>query len=248
VRFKPHRLVAFRFGIYHRDVQREEENDMKLTTMCGLVVLAWAFAAGAAEPQDGAQPASFSFDKDAPGKKPPGFVLARTKNLGKPGKWVVEAQKDAPSGGQALGQIDNDDTNARYPVAVTTAAFPSDVKVSVKCKAVSGDTDQACGLVFRYKDENNYYITRSNVLEENVRLYHVKDGKRTQFASWDGKVPGKVWNELTAEAKGDTFRVYFNGQKVIEAKDSTFSAGGKVGLWTKADSVTYFDDLTVSPL
>jgi hypothetical protein len=220
---------------------------MKAITTAGLIALGLTLAA-AADAQDGTKGTTLTFDKDAPGKPPAGLTFARTKNLGKPGTWLVEAQKGAPSGGKALGQLDNDDTSARYPLAVTTTAFPANVKVSVKCKAVSGETDQACGLVFRYKDENNYYITRSNVLEENVRLYHVKDGKRTQFATWDGKVPGKVWNELSVEAKGDTLVVYFNGQKVIEAKDATFSAGGKVGLWTKADSITYFDDLTVTPL
>ena len=102
--------------------------------------------------------------------------------------------------------------------------------------------------MFRYQDEDNYYVTRANALEGNVRLYHVKDGKRTQFATWDGKVPVKVWHQLAVEAQGDTFRIYFNGQKIMEAKDKTFSAGGKVGLWTKADSITYFDDLVVAPL
>jgi hypothetical protein len=191
---------------------------------------------------------TYDFDKDPTGKAPSGFTLARTKNVGRPGKWVVDAQKDAPSGGQALGQLDRDDTNARYPLAVSGENAPANVRVAVKCKAVSGKVDQACGLVFRYKDENNYYLTRSNALESNVRLYHVKDGKRTQFATWDGPVPGKVWNELAAEAKGDTFRIYFNGKKVIEAKDKTFTDAGKVGLWTKADSVTFFDDLMVTPL
>jgi hypothetical protein len=211
-------------------------------------IFGWTLAASAAEPQDAAKVTTFNFDKDAAGKPPAGFTFARTKNLGKPGSWLVEAQKDAPSGGKALGQLDKDDTNARYPLAVTRTVFPSDVRVSVKCKAVSGETDQASGVVFRYQDENNYYISRSNVLEENVRLYHVKDGTRTQLATWDGKVPGKVWNDLSVEAKGDTFRVYFNRQKVIEARDGTFSAGGKVGVWTKADSITYFDDLVVTPL
>jgi hypothetical protein len=191
---------------------------------------------------------TYSFDKDDPGKPPVGFSFARTRNVGKPGKWVVEAQKDAPSGGKTLAQVDKDNTSARYAIAVTNEAAPANVRLSVKCKAISGEVDQACGLVFRYRDENNYYITRSNVLEENVRLYHVKDGKRTQFANWDGKVPGNVWTELTAEAKGDTLTVYFNGKKVIEAKDKTFSEPGKVGLWIKADSVSYFDDLKVSPL
>ena len=190
----------------------------------------------------------FGFDADAAGKLPSGFSFAHTAAVGKPGKWTIEQQKDAPSGGQALGQVDNDDTNARYPLAVANEPVLKDARVSVKCKAVSGEVDQACGLVFRYKDENNYYVTRSNVLEDNVRLYYVKDGKRKQFATWDGKVPGKAWNELAAEAKGDTLRVFFNGKKVIEAKDTTFTDAGKVGLWTKADSVTYFDDLKVAPL
>jgi hypothetical protein len=232
---------------FHPVVQ-EEEKDMRETTMGITIVIVCAGSAVTAEPQNAAKTTTFNFDKDAPGAKPAGFVFARTKNLGKPGKWVVQAQKDAPSPGNVLGQVDKDDTNARYPLAVTAAAVPGDVKVSVKCKAVSGETDQACGLVFRYKDENNYYVTRSNVLEGNVRLYHVKDGKRTQFANWDGKVAGNAWHELAAEAKGDSLRVYFNGQKVIEAKDSTFLAGGKAGLWTKADSVTYFDDFSISPL
>jgi hypothetical protein len=221
---------------------------MKGTTTIGFIVLGWVYAAAAAEPQDAAKSSSFNFDKDAVGKPPAGFTFAHTKNVGKPGKWLVQADKDAPSAGYALAQLEKDDTDARFPLAVTSATYPSDVKVSVKCKAVSGRTDQACGLVFRYRDENNYYLTRSNALEGNVRLYQVKDGKRTQFASWDGKVPGKAWNQLTAEAKGDTLRVHFNGQKVIEAKDQTFAAGGKVGLWTKADSITYFDDLVVTPL
>ena len=221
---------------------------MKLMVSSALVVLVWALAATAEEPPVRGTPNDWKFDEDRPGKPPVGFTFARTKNLGKPGKWVVEAQKDAPSAPNVLGQLDTDDTSARFPMAVTAAVFHSDVNVSVKCKAVSGDTDQACGIVFRYVDENNYYITRSNVIEENIRLYHVKNGKRTQLATWDGKVPAKVWNELSVEAKGDNLRVYFNRQKVLEAKDRTFRAGGRAGLWTKADSLVYFDDFNVTSM
>lgn len=108
--------------------------------------------------------------------------------------------------------------------------------------------DQACGLVFRYRDENNYYVTRANALEDNVRLYYVANGKRYQFASWSGRVSSGSWHELRADAKGDHFEVYWDGQKVIDAQDPTFQQPGKVGVWTKSDSVTYFDDLTVVPL
>jgi hypothetical protein len=191
---------------------------------------------------------TYTFDRDPPGKPPVGWAFARTRNVGAAGTWVVSVAKDAPSGGRALAQLDEDDTNGRYPLAIAPDDAPADLRISVKCKAVSGDVDQACGLVFRYQDENNYYVTRSNALEGNVRLYFVKDGKRTQIATWDGKVPGKGWNELAAEAKGDVLRVFFNGKQVIQHQDGTFSGGGKVGLWTKADSVTYFDDLTVSVL
>jgi hypothetical protein len=191
---------------------------------------------------------TWNFDKDAPHKHPAGFTFGLTAKAGKPGRWVVEAVKDAPSGGRALAQLDADPTDARYPLAVATEPVLKDLRVSVKCKMVSGEVDQACGLMFRYKDENNYYITRANVLEDNVRLYSVKDGKRKQFASWDGKVAPKAWHTLEVEAKGDQLRVSWNGKAVIEAKDATFGEAGKVGVWTKADSVTYFDDLAVMPL
>jgi hypothetical protein len=113
---------------------------------------------------------------------------------------------------------------------------------------VSGKTDEACGLVFRYQDENNYYVTRANALEDNVRLYHVVNGRRRQFAGWDGKVAAQTWHTLAVEARGDRFQVFFDGKPIIEAKDGTFKEAGKAGVWTKADSVTYFDALAVKAL
>ena len=89
---------------------------------------------------------------------------------------------------------------------------------------------------------------RANALEDNVRLYHVVKGRRVQFAGWDGKVASGVWHDLRVEAKGDHFEVTFDGKKVIEARDSTFGGAGKIGVWTKADSIIYFDDLSARPL
>jgi hypothetical protein len=114
----------------------------------------------------------------------------------------------------------------------------------VRCKAVSGTLDQACGVVFRYTDENNYYVARANALEDNIRFYYVKSGKRTQLASWSGRVSSGFWHELRVEAQGDRFSFFWDGQSVIEANDKTFPYSGKIGLWTKADSVTYFDNLS----
>jgi hypothetical protein len=190
---------------------------------------------------------TWTFDADRPNASPAGFSLARTGS-GRPGSWIVRADPEAPSMPNVLAQLDTDGTDDRFAVAVVDEPSLRDVKLSVRCKPVSGSVDQACGLVFRYRDHDNYYLTRANALENNVRLYYVKDGHRRQFEGWNGTVTGKAWHDLRVEARGDRFEVYWDGKKVIEGKDRTFSDAGKVGVWTKADSVTYFDDLSAAPL
>lgn len=192
---------------------------------------------------EGASMWVWNFDKEVAGKAPPGFTFSRTGN-GKLGRWVVQEEKGAPSGSHVLAQLDSDGTDYRFPIAVANEPSLRNLRLSVRCKPVSGKVDQACGLVFRYRDENNYYVTRANALEDNVRLYYVANGKRYQFASWSGRVSSDTWHELRADANGDRFEVYWDGKKVIDASDKTFADGGKIGLWTKADSVTYFDNLS----
>lgn len=190
-------------------------------------------------------PHTINFDTSGAEQAPVGFEFGRTGN-GAAGKWVVQAAADAPSKPNVLAQTDADDTDYRFPVAFTGPAL-KDLHLSVKCKPVSGRVDQGCGLVFRLKDADNYYVTRANALEDNVRLYHVIKGKRVQFASWNGKVKSGMWHELAVDAQDDHFQVSFDGTKVIDAHDKTFAEAGKFGLWTKADSVIYFDDLTATP-
>jgi hypothetical protein len=151
----------------------------------------------------------------------------------------------APSGGKVLAQTSIDKTSSRFPLCVYERLTASDVEVSVRFKPVSGTVDQAAGLVARYRDRNNYYIARANALEHNVRLYKVERGKRTQVAGVDVKVPANAWQTLTLALEGSHVRVSLNDHLLFEADDRTFSNAGMVGLWTKADSVTYFDDLTV---
>ena len=136
-----------------------------------------------------------------------------------------------------------DDTDFRFPVAVMNEPSLRDVRVSVRCRTISGRVDQACGLVARYRDENNYYVTRANALEGNVRLYHTVQRSRVEFASGNATVQSGTWSTLEVQAAGNSITVSWNGTPVISnASDSTF-AKGKIGLWTKADSVTAFDDL-----
>lgn len=186
----------------------------------------------------------WNFENGVANQPPAEFTLSRTGE-GRQGNWVIQKESQAPSGSYVLAQVDTDNTSYRFPVAVANEPVVRDLRVSVRCKPVSGKVDQACGLVFRYRDENNYYVARANGLEDNVRFYYVAAGKRHQLANWSGKVTNGVWHSLSVDAKGDRFQVFWNNQKVIEARDATFGEPGKVGLWTKADSVTYFDDLIV---
>jgi len=198
----------------------------------------------AAEAQQGR---TWDFEKDRVDEAPEGFSFGRT-GAGRMGRWVVRAEKDAPSGTHILAQLDHDATDFRFLLAVASEPTLLDLRLSVRCKPVSGAVDQACGLVIRYQDENNYYLTRANALEQNVRFYTVVNGTRQQLASWAGSVTGGVWHELRMDAQGDHFEVSWDGTKAIDVHDQTFREAGKVGVWTKADSVTAFDDLMVEPL
>jgi hypothetical protein len=189
----------------------------------------------------------WDFDNNPVDQSPAGFSFGRTGS-GRVGRWLIKTDKDAPSAANVLAQTDTDATSYRFPVAVADSALLRNARVSVRCKPVSGKVDQACGLVFRYRDENNYYVVRANALENNIRLYFVKEGKRQQFAGWDGPVSNGVWHGLRVEARDDRFEIYWNDKRVIDARDQTFKESGRIGAWTKADSVTYFDDLTVEPL
>ena len=115
----------------------------------------------------------------------------------------------------------------------------------VSFKAVAGKIDQGGGLVWRYKDAKNYYISRMNPLENNFRLYKVVDGKRTQLATVDVKAPEGMWHTLRIVQEGNHIQCYLNDKLELEAKDETFKEPGKIGFWTKADAQTLFADLKV---
>lgn len=201
-----------------------------------------AAAQSTAPTQTAPGPTTLTFDDGSANLPPAGFSFGRTGS-GALGRWVVKVEAGAPSGAQVLAQVDADDTSFRFPVAVLNAPLFQNVRISVRCQMVSGGVDQACGLVGRYRDENNYYITRANALEDNIRLYTVRDGKRSELASWSGRVTAKTWHDYRFEIRGDHLEVFWDGQRVIDHRDATFDDAGHVGVWTKADSVTYFDDL-----
>jgi len=188
---------------------------------------------------------TYNFDSDTVGAMPAKFHSART-GKGAESKWVVMADPTAPSKPNVVAQTSTDTTDYRFPLLISDEGSFKDLDLSVKFKAVAGEVDRAGGLVFRLKDANNYYIVRANALEDNYRLYHVVAGNRRQFAGANFKVTPGEWHELRVESVGNKIICYYDGAKKIEATDDTFKDAGKVGLWTKADSVTYFDDLRVT--
>src|SRR5947199_3134979 len=180
------------------------------------------------------------FDDRKAGVPPPCWTAAQTGSGN--AKWMVEKDDSAPSKPNVLKQSGQ----ATFPVCIKNDTSLKDGFVKVKFKPVAGKEDQAGGVIWRVQDANNYYISRANALEDNVTIYHTINGKRVAFKNINTKVTSGVWHTLRGNFAGNKFTVTFDGNKVIEATDESFANAGKVGVWTKADSVTLFDDFSFS--
>jgi 3-keto-disaccharide hydrolase len=184
-----------------------------------------------------------TFDTDTVGSAPKGWIFTMT-GKGAP-KWTVERDDTAPSKGLVLKQSGK----ATYPLALKEGSSIKSGFVEVRFKPIAGSEDRAAGLVWRAKDANNYYVVRANALEDNVVLYKTVNGVRSSLDIVGRKggygvkvpVPSDQWQTLRVDFAGTRFKVALNGKLLFEVDDATFGEAGKVGLWTKADSVTAFD-------
>ena len=181
-----------------------------------------------------------NFDLVKPGSLPAGWECGVT-GKGTP-RWTVEADPTAPSAPQVLQQSGS----GTFPWCVRKDASLADGRIEVKFKPLAGKQDQAGGLVWRWKDGDNYYVARANALENNVSLYYTEKGRRITLKYVDAPVPAKTWHTLAVEFNGARIKVTLNGKTYIELDDSHIEGAGAVGLWTKADSVTAFDDFSFS--
>jgi hypothetical protein len=187
------------------------------------------------------------FDDNNEGLSPKGFSMTLTGN-GKPGRWVVLKDETAPSIPNVLAQSERDSTDSRFPICIFDSISTRDVDVSVRFKPVNGNVDRAGGIIWRYRDKENYYLLRANALENNFRIYRVINGRRQEFGGARVKVTSNEWHILRIRNIGNLFKAYFDGKFLIEVTDDTFGGAGSVGLWTKADSYTLFDDLTIQKI
>ncbi|MEO6245064.1 MAG: family 16 glycoside hydrolase [Opitutaceae bacterium] len=181
------------------------------------------------------------FDDAKPGALPSNWLGTLTGNGSS--QWSIVREASAPSAPHVLKQSGVAD----YPLCLKTDATLGDGFVEVKFKPVSGREDQSGGVVWRAKDANHYYVARANALENNVRIYRVVAGQRIQLGTANAKVAGGQWHTLRVEFEGSALVVIFDGKQVLAAKDPTFTAPGLIGVWTKADSVTLFDDFGWGP-
>src|SRR6478609_3996209 len=193
-----------------------------------LCVAVWCVAASA-------MAGTINFGTDAVGQPPAGWHCGMT-GRGTP-QWSVASAPRAP-GGRVLRQSGA----ATFPWCVKTDASLADGWVEAKFKPLSGKEDQAGGVVWRWKDGDNYYVARANALENNVSLYYTVGGSRKTLKYVDAPVPAKQWHTLRAEFAGNQIGVALDGRVYIKVVDKHIAPAGAVGIWTKADSVTAFDD------
>lgn len=194
-----------------------------------------------------AQTIRFDFENDPPNRLPGGWSQYYTGQGGTDWKVV------ATNGNNVLAQSYSDNPSGHFNIAVHDQTEAEDMELQVRLKGVEGRIDQGGGFIWRFSDKNNYYVVRANPLEDNVVLYKVENGKRTDLPligkgrTYGVEVPplGKDWNTLKLMVKGDLFTVFLNGEELFKVQDTTFTGAGKVGLWTKADAVTHFDDFEI---
>src|SRR5215204_439278 len=177
-----------------------------------------------------------NFDSLPVGTAPTGWSATKTV-IGNQ-KWTTEKDPTAPSKPNVLKQSGQ----ATYPVCIKDDTSLKDGFVEVKFKPISGREDQAGGLIWRARDANNYYVARANALENNVTIYHTVNGRRTEAKRTRMTVAGNQWHTLRVDFQGNHFTVMLDGKSALDWSDETFKDAGKVGVWTKADSVTLFDD------
>jgi hypothetical protein len=181
---------------------------------------------------------TFRFDADVVGALPSGWIAGVTGRGSH--RWTVEADATAPSKPNVLKQSGQGD----FPWCIVRDAALADGFVEVKFKPLSGKGDQAGGLVWRWKDGGNYYVARANALENNVSLYYTHNGRRNTIKYVAAPVAARQWHTLRVEFGGKHIRVALDGKPYIELDDERIVGPGAVGVWTKADSVTAFDDFT----
>jgi hypothetical protein len=203
--------------------------------------LAWLYAFSLLSPAGKV----VNFDTCKIGQAPPGWTL---DGAGKAPGWQIRKDQTAPTQPYVLAEVSADPAASRAPLAILDDPTTRDADVSVRIKPISGREGLAGGVVWRYRDENNYYVARANATENTVSVFKVQNGTKIPLlAGVKHPIPANSWSILKVSVRGSRFQVFVDHRRVLEGRDSTFSAPGRVGLWALGDSIIYFDDFRVYP-
>ncbi len=183
---------------------------------------------------------SFTFKDLKEGESPKGWSSSLTGE-GPSCRWTIQSENQNKS----LVQISNSTEDYRFNIITNDNLKYKDLEIKLRFKGISGKGDQGGGPIWRYQDENNYYVVRANPLEDNYRLYKVVNGNRKMLKSANLKINSSKWYNLRVIMKGNAIECYLNNQLLMQTTDDTFVAAGKIGLWTKSDAVTAFDDIEI---
>lgn len=187
---------------------------------------------------------TWTFDMDPFGIRPKEFVIGRLFDGRPAGEWRVFDSPDAPSPPHVLAQLIGKDAEHAYKVVLVASTEAADLDLEVAFKAIEGRGDMGGGLIWRARDDRNYYLARANPFEQNIRAYVVVGGVRRMLGNANHNIPVDRWHRLRVIVRGDRFQVRYDDHAVLDLRDDTFLSG-RIGLWTKSDAVTYFDDLTL---
>jgi len=191
----------------------------------------------------------WNFEDVPVGELPSGWKVEATGRQSPLATWQVQEDRSAPSGIKVLGLVKtNHHSGGTFNLCWTDRVNFLNGQIEVAFKPVKGRIDQGGGIMWRVQDRNNYYVARFNPLEDNFRIYYVKHGIRRMIQSARISLKPQMWHKMKIVQNGDKYQCYLNGKKLLEGKDSHFKHAGGVGLWTKADAVTSFDDFKVATI
>ena len=217
-----------------------------------LLLLSQLFALGLWMPASAAAPApetvrTWNFDTDPPGQLPPKFVIGTFFDGHPAGDWKVIKAPQALSPPQVFAQLRDKGAEHNYNMVLVDDTHATDLDLSVSFLPISGKADMGGGLIWRAKDGRNYYLTRANPLEQNIRIYYVVNGVRKLLKNHDEIIDIRKWHRLHVVNQGCRIQVFYDDKPIFDLCDETFGQG-RIGLWTKSDAVTYFDDLRLQLL
>lgn len=209
---------------------------LQICGSCALALMLGSAAAVASETQ------VWNFDRDEPGRVPPGFQIGTLFDGRPAGDWQIIPTDKAASPPHVLAQLQGKGAEHAYKLVLVQDTDSEDIELSVKILPISGRADMGGGLIWRATDDRNYYLVRANPLEQNVRIYRVVNGVRHMTQNYNHIIDVRQWHHLRVVVRGCNVQVFFDEEAIFKLCDRTFTKG-RIGLWAKSDAVTYFDDL-----